>query len=78
MNQFNKHDFNFPIGYHKFHKDQVYNFQLNRWYSMGFARFEDMKEAGQKINSFADWKVEMINLAEKAVLEKRYLNAAIY
>ena len=78
MNQFSKHEFTFPKGYHKFHKDQVYNFQLNRWYSIGFARFEDMKEAGQKINSFADWKVEMINLAEKAVLEKRYLNAAIY
>ena len=33
----------FPVGYHKFHKKQVFNFQLNRWYSLGYARFEDMK-----------------------------------
>lgn len=68
----------FTVGYHKFHKKQIYNFQLNRWHSMGFARFEDMKEAGQKIKTFADWKNEMIKLAEKAISEKRFLNAAIY
>jgi len=68
----------FPIGYHKFHKKQIYNFQLNRWYSIGFARFDDMKEVGQKINDFTDWKVEMIKLAEKAISEERFLNAAIY
>lgn len=73
-----KHIPEFPVGYHKFHKKQVYNFQLNRWYSIGFARFEDMKEAGQKINTFTDWKIEMIKLAEKAIFEKRFLNAAIY
>ena len=78
MNQFSKRGFKFPIGYHKFHKDQVYNFQLNRWYSIGFARYEDMKEAGQKISDFTDWKVEMIKLAEKAISEERFLNAAIY
>ena len=32
----------FPVGYHKFHKKQFYNFQLNRWYSIGYTRFEDM------------------------------------
>jgi hypothetical protein len=36
--------FTFPVGYHKFHKKQVFNFQLNRWHSFGYARFEDMKE----------------------------------
>lgn len=25
-----------------------------------------MKEAGQKINSFKEWKIEMLKLAEKA------------
>ncbi len=68
----------FPIGYHAFHKKQVFNFQLNRWYSIGFARYEDMKEVGQKVNDFADWRVEMIKLAEKAISEERFLNAAIY
>ena len=73
-----KNQFQFSVGYHKFHKKQIFNFQLNRWYSIGMARFEDMEEAGQKIKSFADWKVEMIKLAEKAVSENRILNAAIY
>ena len=68
----------FPVGYHKFHKKQIFNFQLNRWYSIGFARFEDMKEVGQKVKTFQDWKIEMIKLAKKALSEKRLLNAAIY
>ncbi len=61
-----KTQFTFPVGYYEFHKDQGINFQLNRYYSFGYARFEDMKEAGQKINSFKEWKIEMLKLAEKA------------
>ncbi|MFC2129618.1 alpha/beta hydrolase family protein [Bacteroidota bacterium] len=68
----------FPIGYHEFHKKQLFNFQLNRWYSIGFARFEDMQEVGKKVNDFTDWKQEMVKLAEKALAEERFLNAAIY
>jgi alpha-beta hydrolase superfamily lysophospholipase len=74
----NKSNFTFPIGYQKFHKDKAFNFQLNRWYSMGYARFEDMAEAGQKINSFEEWKIEMLKLAEIAVSEGRLINAAYY
>ena len=70
--------FDFPVGYHQFHKDQVFNFQLNRWYSLGYARFEDMKEVGQRINTFEEWKTEMLKLAEKAVAENRLMNAAFY
>ncbi|MFH0777806.1 MAG: alpha/beta fold hydrolase [Candidatus Eisenbacteria bacterium] len=70
--------FTFPVGYHAFHKKQLFNYQLNRWYSLGYARFEDMKEAGEKIATFEDWKVEMLRLAEKALAEKRLMNAAFY
>ncbi|MFC1846194.1 hypothetical protein ACFLYM_02120 [Chloroflexota bacterium] len=73
-----KTQFTFPIGYHSFHKDQVFNFQLNRWYSMGYAKFEDMQEAGRQIETFSDWKKEMVVLAEKAVSENRIMNAAFY
>jgi pimeloyl-ACP methyl ester carboxylesterase len=73
-----KTSFTFPVGYHGFHKNQVFNFQLNRWHSLGYARFEDMFEAGKKINTFGDWKHEMLRLAEKAVSEKRFMNAAFY
>jgi pimeloyl-ACP methyl ester carboxylesterase len=70
--------FHFPVGYHQFHEDQVFNFQLNRWYSLGYARFEDMKEVGRRINTFEEWKIEMLKLAEKAVAEDRLMNAAFY
>lgn len=69
-------EFKFPIGYHKFHKKQLFNFQLNRWYSLGYARLEDMERAGKKIKNFKDWKIEMLKLAEEAVSENRLLNAA--
>lgn len=58
--------FVFPAGYHQFHKDQVFNFQLNRWYSLGYARFEDMLEAGKKLSTFEGWKSEMLKMARKA------------
>jgi len=74
----NENKFKFPVGYHSFHKKQVYNYHLNRWHSIGFARFEDMQEAGKMITSFKEWKRVMINLADKALEEERYLNAAIY
>ena len=78
MTNDNKSKFVFPIEYQEFHKDQGFNFQLNRWYSMGYARFEDMKEVGQKINSFEEWKLEMLKLAEIAVTEDRLINATYY
>ncbi len=67
-----------PIGYVPFHKKQLFNFQFNRWYTLGFARYEDMEQAGKRIHSFSDWKPVLIDLAEKAEQEKRYKNAAIY
>ena len=70
--------FQFPAHYHKFHKDQVFNFQLNRWYSLGYARLEDMQVAGHNVTSFENWKTEMIRLGEKAVSEERFINAAFY
>ena len=73
-----KNEFTFPVGYHTFHKDQLFNFQLNRWFSLGYARLEDMEVAGLKIKSFKDWKLEMLKLAEKAVSENRLINAAFY
>jgi len=73
-----KTEFNFPVGYHDFHKDQVFNYQMNRWYSMGYARLEDMEEAAPHIENFADWKREMLRQAEKAVSEDRLVNAAFY
>jgi len=78
MNYKEKSELVFPVGYHPFHKKQFYNFQLNRWNSIGFARYEDMLEAGKNIKNYEDWKPEMIRIAEKAAGENRMMNAAIY
>jgi len=73
-----KTEFEFPIGYHKFHKKQLFNFQLNRWHSFGYADFDAVAAAGKKVHSFDTWKREMISLAERAVEENKLLPAAFY
>ena len=73
-----KSKFTFPAGYHDFHKVKIIDFKLNRWYSLGYARFEDIKEVSQKIINFEDWKEEMVKVAERAASENRLINAAFY
>lgn len=68
----------FPVGYYQFNKDKAFNFQLNRWFSMGYARYEDMREAGANIDSFDHWKREMLGLADQSLSENRIMNAAFY
>ncbi len=68
----------FPVGYYTFNKDKAFNFQLNRWYSMGYVRFEDMREAGMRIVDFQDWNIEMLQLADHSLSENRLMNAAFY
>jgi alpha-beta hydrolase superfamily lysophospholipase len=70
--------YNLPVGYFDFHKKQIYNFQFNRWHSLGFARYEDMQKVAHNINSFSDWKTTLVDLAETAEQENRLKNAAIY
>jgi len=70
--------FTFPVGYHDLHKVKIIDFQLNRWYSLGYARLEDMSEAGSRIQSLDDWKPEMVRQAEKAMSEGRVLNGTFY
>jgi len=68
----------FPVGYHRFHTKQIFNFQLNRWHSLSFGRFEDFSSVGGKVKDFTDWRREMIRLAETAETEKRLADAAMY
>ena len=70
--------FTFPVGYVKMHKVKIIDFQLNRWYSFGYARLEDMQEAAKRIRGLSDWKDEMVSQAEKALAENRIVNAAFY
>jgi pimeloyl-ACP methyl ester carboxylesterase len=70
--------FAFPVGYERFHRDQLFNFQLNRPYSLGYARYEDLECAARRIRNFAQWKSEMLELANEALRDGRLLNSAFY
>jgi hypothetical protein len=68
----------FPVGYHRFHKSQFFNFTLNRWHSIGQAGWEDIRDAGRAISRYEDWKPEMVRIADRAAADGRLLNASIY
>jgi pimeloyl-ACP methyl ester carboxylesterase len=78
VNSENKNTLTFPVGYHKFHRKQLFNFQLNRWYSLGYANYEDLIEVGKNIKTFSDWKSEMLGLADKSFSENMLLRSAFY
>ncbi len=68
----------FPIGYFPFHNQPVFNYQLNRWHSIGMARYSDCVSMGKEIKTFQDWTESMARFARQAEKEDRLLNAAIY
>lgn len=68
----------FPAGYHKFHRKNLYNFQLNRLYNFAGADLVDLEEAAGNISSFRTWKELMLRLAEKAENKGDILQAAFY
>jgi alpha-beta hydrolase superfamily lysophospholipase len=67
-----------PIGFHKFHKNKFLNYQLNRWYSLGYARLEDIQQIGGKIKTFDDYINEFRIASDTAKNEGRLKNAATY
>jgi len=78
IQQTSAQDFTYPIGYHEFNEDIGFNFQMNRWVSMGFARYQDFMKVGPSIKTFDDWTKSMLKLANEAEADKRLLNAAFY
>lgn len=67
-----------PIGYHQFHKNKFLNYQLNRWYSLGYARLEDIESIGKKIKSFDEYINEFMLASTLAKKDGRLKNAATY
>ena len=67
-----------PIGLQKFHRNGFINFQINRWYSLGFTRPGDLQKVAADIKTFDDYTRGFISLAEKAEAEGRIVNAAFY
>lgn len=70
--------FTFPVGYHKLHETKIIDFQLNRWYSLGYVRLADMREAAANIRGLDEWKDEMVRQAERALAEGRLMNGTFY
>jgi hypothetical protein len=70
--------FEFPVGYHAFHPKQLFNFQLNRWYSLGYLPYHAMFTAGKKVSDFPSWSSEMCALAGSALDRRELTQAAFY
>jgi hypothetical protein len=68
--------FEFPVGYRRLHRTKIMDYQLNRWYSLGYIALAPLREAARRIGSLEDWKPEMVRQAEKAVAEGRMTEAA--
>jgi hypothetical protein len=68
--------FTFPAGYYPFNKDKHMNFQLNRWYSLGYWTKAETQQVGAGIRELSDWKQELVGLAERVSAEDRRLAAA--
>lgn len=70
--------FELPVGYHVFHRKQLFNFQLNRWYSLGYLPYSAMVTIGRKVSDFATWRSEMHELAEAALAQGELIEAAFW
>ena len=65
-----------PVGHHLLHPQPSINFQLNRL--LPGADPEDVFGAAPRIVTLADWRREMLALAERADAEGRWLHASSY
>jgi len=70
----------FPVGYYPLHPNASLNFQMNRfWGWVGEEQMlEEMRAAGPRIASYADWAKVMLELSDKALAGGRSLPAAYY
>ena len=67
-----------PVGYNNFHKNNLLNFQLNRWYSSGILEYDEVVDAASQIESFKDFKNVFYKLGQIEKDKGDYLKAATY
>lgn len=70
--------FEFPVGYIGFHKNKAFNFQLNRFYSFGYADYNDLIDIANHIETVNDWKNQFLLYAKKKETDNNMLHAAYY
>ncbi len=68
----------FRIGTHVFHDEPNMNYVFNRIYAINGGDLGELKKVSSAIRTLDDWKREFLGLAEKAMAEKRIMNAAAY
>lgn len=68
----------FPVGYFNFNENNIFNFQMNRWYSFGFISYDEMVAAGKRIHNFEDWIKVFLDLADQAQKNGNMLACATY
>ena len=66
----------FPVGLVKFHRNKLFNFQLNRWYSFGWPIKEEALAASKRIKDFKTWKTSLVSSAKKAEEAGKTVTAA--
>jgi alpha-beta hydrolase superfamily lysophospholipase len=74
----NRIRFTFPVGFEDFHEDEGINYLLNRTYSMGYGRYDDLATVGKRVELKDDLIAELTAIADTAASENRQMNAAFY
>lgn len=74
------HKYPFPTEYYDdLHPDDHINFQMNRWATyIGPEAFDELRAIAPRVNSWTDWKREVMGLAEAALAQGRELKAGYY
>lgn len=54
----------FPVGFHDFHQDVAFNFQLNRFYSFGCLSYDTIAKIGRELTDFESWSKSFLSRAE--------------
>ncbi|MBR9922208.1 MAG: alpha/beta fold hydrolase [Bacteroidetes bacterium] len=67
-----------PLGYFSFHSKAFINYQLNRCYSLGYARKQDLENAGKQLRTLGDAYTVFRRFSDEARGEGRLKNAASY
>lgn len=66
----------FQTGYYPFHKDNAFNFQMNRFYAQSVFTYDELTALGAKIDGFESWIRLFTELGEKAQKNNEPLKAA--
>ncbi|WP_394924669.1 alpha/beta hydrolase family protein [uncultured Robinsoniella sp.] len=75
---------NFPVGFHDFHQDVAFNFQLNRFYSFSCLNYDTIREISKEINDFESWfkafirRVESFHNSGDLIASATCLRAALF